>query len=235
MMRIHFIVHEAFEAPGAYYDWAVKRGHDVTLTRLYQGDKLPTDISGIDLLIVMGGPQSPRTTVAECPHFDAKAEIALIQQAISQDKRVLGICLGAQLLGEAYGASVEKSPEKEIGNYPITLTAAGLADENLSHFGSSVVVGHWHGDMPGLTPQAEVLATSQGCPRQIIRYSEKHYAFQCHLEFSKPLVQALLAEEVDYDEQMMTHSYLQAKEIILAYDYSEMNHILGQFLDAFTR
>lgn len=159
----------------------------------------------------------------------------MIQQVISQDKRVLGICLGAQLLGEVYGAPVETSPEKEIGIYPITLTAAGLADENLSYFGSSVVVGHWNGDMPGLTPQAEVLATSQGCPRQIIRYSEKHYAFQCHLEFSKSLVQVLLAEEVNYDEQMMTHSYLQAKDAILAYDYSETNHILGQFLDAFTR
>ena len=88
-MRIHFIVHEAFEAPGVYYDWAIKRGHDVTMTKLYQGKKLPKDSSGIDLLIVMGGPQSPRTTVAECPHFDAQAEISLIKEAISQDKRVL--------------------------------------------------------------------------------------------------------------------------------------------------
>lgn len=234
-MRVHFVVHESFEAPGAYYDWAVKRGHDVTMTKLYQGEKLPKDCSGIDLLIVMGGPQSPQTTVEECPHFDAKAEIALIQDAISQEKRVLGICLGAQLLGEAYGAPVEKSPEKEIGNYPITLTTAGLADDKLSAFGSSVVVGHWHGDMPGLTSQAKVLATSQGCPRQIIKYSDKHYAFQCHLEFSKPLIEALLAEEVDYAEQVKTHSYLQAADDMLAYDYSEMNHVLEQFLDAFTK
>ncbi len=234
-MRVHFVVHESFEAPGAYYDWAVKRGHDVTMTKLYQGEKLPKDSSGIDLLIVMGGPQSPQTTVEECPHFDAKAEIALIQDAISQEKRVLGICLGAQLLGEAYGAPVEKSPEKEIGNYSITLTTAGLADDKLSAFGSSVVVGHWHGDMPGLTSQAKVLATSQGCPRQIIKYSDKHYAFQCHLEFSKSLIEALLAEEVDYAEQVKTHSYLQAADDMLAYDYSEMNHVLEQFLDAFTK
>ena len=229
-MRIHFIVHEAFEAPGVYYDWAIKRGHDVTMTKLYQGEKLPKNSSGIDLLIVMGGPQSPRTTVAECPHFDAQAEISLIKEAISQDERVLGICLGAQLLGEAYGASVERSPEKEIGTYPITLT-----NRNLSHIGTSAIVGHWHGDMPGLTPQAKILATSQGCPRQIVKYSDKHYAFQCHLEFSKPLIEALLAEEVDYDKQVKTHSYLQVANEMLAYDYSEMNHILEQFLDAFTK
>ncbi|MCF0239905.1 MAG: glutamine amidotransferase, partial [Streptococcus gallolyticus] len=101
--------------------------------------------------------------------------------------------------------------------------------------GTSTTFGHWHGDMPGLTPQAKILAISQGCPRQIVKYSDKHYAFQCHLEFSKPLIEALLAEEVDYDEQVKTHSYLQAANEMLAYDYSEMNHILEQFLDAFTK
>ena len=43
-MRIHFIVHEAFEAPGVYYDWAIKRGHDVTMTKLYQGKKIAKKI-----------------------------------------------------------------------------------------------------------------------------------------------------------------------------------------------
>ena len=122
-MRVHFVIHEAFEAPGAYYDWAIKRGHEVSLTKLYQGEKLPVDSSKIDLLIVMGGPQSPRTTVEECPHFDAQAEIALIKDAIAHDKRIIGVCLGAQLLGEAYGAPVEHSPEKEIGNFPLVKVA----------------------------------------------------------------------------------------------------------------
>ena len=29
-MRVHFIVHESFEAPGAYETWAINQGHDVT-------------------------------------------------------------------------------------------------------------------------------------------------------------------------------------------------------------
>ncbi|KXT58990.1 Para-aminobenzoate synthase, amidotransferase component [Streptococcus gallolyticus] len=49
------------------------------------------------------------------------------------------------------------------------------------------------------------------------------------------MIEALLAEEVDYDEQVKTHSYLQVANEMLAYDYSEMNHILEQFLDAFTK
>lgn len=57
-MRVHFIIHDYFEAPGAYEYWARKNNYDVTFTRLYEGDKLPDSISGIDFLIIMGGPQS---------------------------------------------------------------------------------------------------------------------------------------------------------------------------------
>ncbi|KDL35837.1 hypothetical protein AF46_01655 [Klebsiella pneumoniae MGH 60] len=77
-MRVHFIVHESFEAPGAYETWAINQGHDVTYSRVYAGDRLPDDAVGIDFLIVMGGPQDPDTTLEECPHFNAKAEQALI-------------------------------------------------------------------------------------------------------------------------------------------------------------
>ncbi|HDU3917966.1 TPA: glutamine amidotransferase, partial [Klebsiella pneumoniae subsp. pneumoniae] len=55
-MRVHFIVHESFEAPGAYETWAINQGHDVTYSRVYAGDRLPADAVGIDFLIVMGGP-----------------------------------------------------------------------------------------------------------------------------------------------------------------------------------
>lgn len=34
-MRVHFIVHESFEAPGAYETWARNQGHDVTYSRVY--------------------------------------------------------------------------------------------------------------------------------------------------------------------------------------------------------
>ncbi|MCB6543669.1 amidotransferase, partial [Desulfovibrio desulfuricans] len=90
--------------------------------------------------------------------------------------------LGAQLLSVAYGAKYEHSPEREIGVYPVTLTSEGLTDPHVGEFGATLETGHWHGDMPGLTEDAVVLATSQGCPRQMIRFSPKHYAFQAHLE-----------------------------------------------------
>ena len=49
--------------------------------------------------------------------------------------------------------------------------------------------------MPGLTDNAVVLATSQGCPRQIVRFSPKHYAFQAHLEFNPEAIDLLIAAD----------------------------------------
>ena len=32
MMKVHFVLHETFEVPGAYLKWAQERGHQVTTT-----------------------------------------------------------------------------------------------------------------------------------------------------------------------------------------------------------
>lgn len=100
-MRLHFIVHEVFEAPGAYELWAKQHRHTVSYSRVYLNESLPVTVSDIDMLIVMGGPQSPSTTVDECAHFDTRAEQALIAEAIQDNKIVIGVCLGSQLIGEA--------------------------------------------------------------------------------------------------------------------------------------
>ena len=159
-MNIHFILHEKFEVPGAYLKWAQKRGHHISATKVYEEEKLPETVYDIDFLIVMGGPQSPDEDRQVFPYYDPKAEIALIQKAIDADIYIVGVCLGAQLLAVAYGGKYEHSPEREIGVYPLTLTEAGLVDEHIKSFGETLNAGHWHGDMPGLTDKAVVLATS---------------------------------------------------------------------------
>ena len=141
------------------------------------------------------------------------------------DRYIVGVCLGAQLLSVAYGAKYEHSPEREIGVYPVTLTPEGLTDPHVGEFGKTLETGHWHGDMPGLTEDAVVLATSQGCPRQIIRFSPKHYAFQAHLEFDPEAVDLLIAAdgEAVLEEQSQNLTFVQKPEAIRAYDYREMN------------
>jgi GMP synthase (glutamine-hydrolysing) len=230
-MRIHFIQHEIFEAPGAYLEWAKQKKHLVTFSKVYENQFLPKTVENIDLLIIMGGPQSPNTTQQECAHFNAKAEILFIQKCIQAGKGVVGVCLGAQLIGEALSATFEHSPEKEIGVLPIELTKEGLQDENINHFGVVLSVGHWHSDMPGLTAQCRILAKSTGCPRQIVAYQDLVYGFQCHLEFTQDVVELLIAEELEFLTNNTTNKFVQKPTEFRHYNYTEMNHKLFQFLD----
>ncbi|EFX55004.1 class I glutamine amidotransferase [Streptococcus sp. C150] len=236
-MNIHFILHETFEVPGAYLKWAQERGHNVTSTKVYEEEKLPETVDGIDFLIVMGGPQSPDENRQAFPYYDPKAEIALIQKAIDADIYIVGVCLGAQLLSVAYGGKYEHSPEREIGVFPINLTEAGLADDHIKDFGSTLDTGHWHGDMPGLSDNAVVMATSKGCPRQIVRFSPKHYAFQAHLEFDPEAIDLLIAAdgEEHLRQQNQELPFVQTPEQLRANDYSQMNKKLFAFLDSLTQ
>lgn len=213
MMHIHFIIHEAYEAPGAYLLWAKARNYDITFTHIYEGQLPPDTANGIDFLIVMGGPQSPVTL------HTAKEEIHLIQQCIHANKAVVGACLGAQLIGEALGAKYDHSPQKEIGVLPIELTNAGIKSDLTGHFGAVLNVGHWHYDMPGLTSQCKILAKSKGCPRQIIEYTPLVYGFQCHMEFTPEVLALLIANS--HEDKIQNPDA----------DFTDMNDKLFTFCD----
>jgi GMP synthase (glutamine-hydrolysing) len=228
-MHVHFVVHELFEAPGAFEVWVRERGFTAGYSRVYAHEPLPQTADGIDLLVVMGGPQSPATTKKECPHFDAAAERALISKCVAANTAVVGVCLGSQLISEALGAEFNHSPEIEIGKFPITLTPEGRGNDKFVHFGETLEVGHWHNDMPGLTKDAKIIAYSEGCPRQIVEYSSLVYGFQCHMELNREVIELLIAES-DL-AQLSNHRFVQQPDALRANDYDVMNEKLFLFLD----
>lgn len=230
-MRVHFVVHEAFEAPGAYEIWASNHGYTTSYSRTYAKEALPQSVDSIDLLVVMGGPQCPTTPKGECAYFDAPAERALIAKCIGAGKAVVGVCLGSQLIGEALGAKFEHSPEREIGKFPITLTSNGKGNRKFAHFGDTLEVGHWHNDMPGLTKTANIIAYSEGCPRQIVEYSDLVYGFQCHMEFTRNVIELLIAASERELRSLAGRRFVQQPDALRANDYSQMNKKLFGFLD----
>ncbi len=227
-MNILCITHADFETPGIITNWAKDKGYHFTIKKPFQEERLPK-IDSFDLLIIMGGPQSA-TQLESAPYlYD---EIHLIQQAIEQDKKILGFCLGAQLIGAAFGAAAMKSPEKEIGVYPITLTDEGTRDPLLEGLARSFPVIHWHNDMPGLSDEAVILATSSGCPRQIIRYQPFIYGFQCHLEIDHAGIEDLInACPTDLTASLFT----QDKEILHRQNYDHINELMRLLLDKFVQ
>lgn len=230
-MKIHIILHESFEAPAAILTWAKNKGHEVSYSKVYRGDALPKDADDFDFLIIMGGPQSPATTLKECSYFNAQAEIAFIKKAIAVHKLILGVCLGAQLIGEAYDAKFEHSPNKEIGMFKIKLTEDAKTDPIFSKFPQSFLVGHWHGDMPGVPSHAKILAKSEGCPRQIVAYGQGVYGFQCHFEFTKDAIEKMIKNCQHELDDLQGLPYVQSTEQLRANDYQNMNQLLFRFLD----
>lgn len=230
-MRIHFIEHECYEGPGYFSVWAHQHNYKVSFTRVYLHEELPFNDNAFDLLVVLGGPQNPSTDLDMCPYFDSLSEQAFIKQAILNNKAVVGVCLGAQLIGEALGAKYQSSPYQEIGYFPIVLTEHGNIDAKLAEFEYKEIVGHWHNDMPGLTSDSTILAVSQGCPRQIVRYSSLVYGLQCHLEFMGEQLIPLIEHDQKAFNTDLRGQYVQEPEFILKHTTTRMNQLLGSFLD----
>ncbi|WP_242445415.1 type 1 glutamine amidotransferase [Chromatium okenii] len=91
----------------------------------------------------MGGPMSVND---EALYPWLAVEKQLIAAAIAANKTVVGVCLGAQLIAAALGAQVRRNPVKEIGWFPIELTAAGKQAHLFNRMPPTLPVFHWHGD-----------------------------------------------------------------------------------------
>ena len=229
-MEILFILHVSFETPGYIENWAAQKNYKPTYCSPFKGEKLPRG-SSFDLIVSMGGPQSAIQDLNKYPYLTD--EVEFLRSALKAKVPVLGFCLGAQLLGEALGASTESSPHKEIGIFPIVLTEEGAQDPLLANLPREFAVTHWHSDMPGLTEDAVVLAKSEGCPRQIVRYLQYAYGFQCHPEMTLQNIQELIKNCPS--DLMSADKYVQAPQDILSHDFYALSHnnmvsILENFL-----
>lgn len=231
-MRVHIIQQDEWVEPGEISAWIERHGYEASYTKCWKYEKVPETVDA-DFLVILGGWQSPQTTPEECDYYDAAAEKQLIQQYVDAGKLVLGVCLGAQLLGEALGAPYSHSPEREIGPVPVKLTEAGRKDPLFKDFPDTFLAGEWHNDMPGLTPESVIIAESEGCPRQIVRYQKGVYGFQTHMEFTHEIMEKGIEDAGEGLEKSRRPEdrFVQTIEELLAFDYAEMNALLSGFLD----
>ena len=187
-MRIHYFQHVPFEGLGCIEQWAVEKGHDLSVTKFHLDEAIPR-LEEIDWLIVMGGPMNIYEE-AEYPWLaDEKQFIA---QAIRGGKVVLGICLGAQLIADVLGGPVTRNAHKEIGWFPIELTAEAGASGLFDFLPSRLTVLHWHGDTFAVPPGAVRIARSEACENQAFVYDARVVGLQFHIEFTRKSLDAIL-------------------------------------------
>ena len=189
-MRFHCLQHVPFEPPGLLIRWIGRRGYTVQTTFLFESAGLPS-LDDFDALIIMGGPMSVHDE-AEFPWL--RAEKALIAAAIAAGKKVLGICMGAQLIADVKGGRVYPNPEKEIGFFPVRWTdeAREMFSDELGPGGD---VFHWHGETFDLPPGAVLLASSAGCVNQAFRLGENVLGLQFHPEATPDIIGEMVLQE----------------------------------------
>jgi GMP synthase (glutamine-hydrolysing) len=182
--------HAPHEGPGLLADVLDAAGVDTVVVRLDLGDPLPPpeDLGG---LVVMGGAMGVHDT-DEFPWLET--ERRWIAETVSAELPVLGVCLGAQQLAAALGASVTTGPSPEIGTGSVALTAEGRSDPVLGPEGDGLAVIHWHGDTFEIPHGAVRLATGERYPNQAFRYGRAAYGLQFHIEVDDAMAEAWAPE-----------------------------------------
>jgi len=186
------IRHLAFEDLGLLHPLLVEHGYDVHY--LDAGiDEITLDrVLAADLLVVLGGPIGANDG-ERYPFIDI--EIDAIRARIRDNRRTLGICLGAQLVARALGAAVAPSGDTEIGYAPLDLTPEGL-DSPLRHL-QHLPVLHWHNDRFDIPHGALRLASTPVCANQAFSADGQVLALQFHLETDPRTIERWLIGHAD--------------------------------------
>ncbi len=106
------------EGPGTIGDFLNEKNINYAVLELSKSADIP-DAADFDTLLMMGGPMSVNEDDIY-PYI--KKEERLVRDFIARDKRVLGVCLGAQIMAKALGSRVYKGAETEIVWYDIDIT-----------------------------------------------------------------------------------------------------------------
>ena len=183
----------------------------------------PRDINECDAYLMTGSKYS----VYEDIHW-----IHWLQQFVvdcfEQQKKLIGICFGHQLVAQALGGAVHKH-DKGWG--------IGLASSNVTHAPEwltprqdkfSLLVSH-QDQVIRLPREASLIATNEFCPIAGYQVDHSILTFQGHPEFNRDYIQHLMTQRRrDIGEQ----AYQQAMESL---QHDEDNELVAQWIVNFIR
>jgi GMP synthase-like glutamine amidotransferase len=208
-MHIHCLQHVAFENPGTIVEWAKNNEHTISYTHFFETDFFLPNVNDIDALLIMGGFMN----VDEEEKYPWLAtEKKIIKQAIEANVKVMGICLGSQLIAAALACKVYYATEKEIGFFPINFSDEALKHSLFNHLTNSYNVFHWHGDTFDLPANAQLIASTNTCKHQAFLIGNNVLALQFHFEMNEAVIEDMLLK--DGHELEEQGNFIQNKEII---------------------
>lgn len=217
-MIIDVLQHVPFEDLAAIKGWGESSGHSFRVHHLYEKAVLPV-AQDISMLIILGGPMSAN----DADHW-IEEERTLICQLIDQQKPLFGICLGAQQIAKALGATVFQGEQKEVGWYPIQTVTT-----HFNFIPDKMTVFHWHGEQFSLPHDTTRLFGNEVCENQGFIYKDNVIGLQFHFETTRESMEKLIVHDKDYIDD---GAFVQSEDVMKSSELPEENvDVLYQLLD----
>ena len=198
-MEILVFQHHPLEGLGTIQHWLDNHQASITYHKFFEDHSIP-NIDDYDGLIIMGGPMSVND---EDEHPWITDAVKTIKRAIDGNKKVLGICLGAQLIAKSLGAIVKPNQHREIGLHPISPVKTSNTD--VFNFPNPLNVIHWHSQTFDIPINANHIAQSKACSNQGFQIGKNVIGLQFHLELDKDSLKSLVQE---FKDQLIQDQYV---------------------------
>lgn len=161
-------------------------GAEQVWIRPWTAEPLPAASDGFDGMVVLGGEQS---AIDDHTHPYLPELARLMKRFGDDDKAVLGICLGSQLLARAHGGTNILGTARQFGWHRVAKTEAAQDDPVLAAIDAEFPIFEWHSDTFTLPEGATHLATTADVANQCFRVGRASYGMQFHFEANRQVVE----------------------------------------------
>jgi GMP synthase (glutamine-hydrolysing) len=221
-MRLHIFEHQATCGAAALLEWMLARGIEPQWTRFHAGDALPA-LEEIDALVVLGGTMNIYQD-QKYPYL--KPLRSFMRDALTANKSILGLCLGAQLIADALGSPVYRAPVGEMGWTEMHRRDEAKSSPLLDWLPDRGWFVSWHGDTFDVPAGAVHGAQSAVCAAQAFAWGGKVLALQFHLETHAAEISRWIEAEPEERRASLWPLFLPFEE-----EYRRQKQLLFQALD----